>query len=384
MYQVSDAFHEAVKNGNRQIPLLIFPDRVFTADDINISRGISFHDRFNSEENIRIGQTMSNDVSFSLFNDSGLLNDYEFGDFLATIGVYLQSDTFPTAGNCYMRTLYSMYVGYSVSPYLTRGGTAVSSPPGWPVLSMLCYDGKVYVFGASGNYKVYRDSDGADITSSNPVNSFMLAKAGTWSMKGWYYNESSRILFCYDNVTGKRDMYEFCPLGWFTAERPNAPDVILISMTCHDFMQKLDVDMPSASALGISYPATIGTLFQKICNYVGLPYRTTTFINSTATIDTEPEDFADCTIRTVLGWIAEAAGANARIDRDGYVILDWLKSSGQTFDENNYSKFEPYWYQTRKVTKLYNRDTVEASDSTVGSGSENYLIQDNPLLRGAT
>ena len=48
----------------------------------------------------------------------------------------------------------------------------------------------------------------------------------------------------------------------------------------------------------------------------------------------------------------------------------------------NYSEFNPYWYKTKKVTKLYNRDTQESADSIYGGGSENYLIQDNPLLKG--
>ena len=41
MYNCSDAFHEAVKNGNEQKALLIFSDCVFTDADISVENGIA-------------------------------------------------------------------------------------------------------------------------------------------------------------------------------------------------------------------------------------------------------------------------------------------------------------------------------------------------------
>lgn len=76
MYPVSEAFHEAVANGSKQLAMMIFPDCVFTNEDINVSRGIQFDDHFNTETDLSIGQTPSNSVSFSLFNDNGLLDSY--------------------------------------------------------------------------------------------------------------------------------------------------------------------------------------------------------------------------------------------------------------------------------------------------------------------
>ena len=151
-------------------------------------------------------------------------------------------------------------------------------------------------------------------------------------------------------------------------------------MSCYDLMQRFEQDMPSSAALGITYPTTIGTLFVKMCNYLALAYKTDRFINSEAVIGSEPEDFKNSTMRVVLGWIAEAAASNARIDRDGAVVLDWLKESGQSFNESGYTDFEPYWYTTQKVTKLYNRSTDNSTDTIVGDGNEAYLIQDNPFL----
>ena len=380
MYAVSDQFHQAVRNGNKQKVMLIFPDAVFTDEDINVETGIEFHDYFNLEDDISIGQTPSNEISFSLFNDYKFLNNYGFGDFLATIGVYLDETEYEMRGNTTMRTVYASYAGKNDPPYLTRNERAVDAPPGFPVASLMGYDGKVWAFSSDGQYAVYNDHTGENITSSNPVNAFMRDKSKDWVGRGLFYNKSSRMLMTYD-ADGMRRRYEFCPLGWFVGERPNAPDKIEIGMTCYDLMQRFDIDMPDTKTLGISYPVKIGTLFQKMCDYVGLPYRTASFINSNATVDSEPEDFGNSTMRTVLGWIAEAAGSNARIDRDGYVVMDWIRNTAQSYDESGYYEFEPYWYQTKRVTKLYCRDTTDSKESTVGSGSEGYLIQDNPLLR---
>lgn len=380
MYPVSSAFHTAVRNGAKQKALLIFDDAVFTSEDINVDRGITFYDRFNMKDSLSIGQTPSNEISFSLFNDYRYLNNYGFGDFLATIGVKVGESEYKAVGNVFLRTLHD-YIGNSTYPYLTRDGASMSAA--LPVTALLGYNGLVWAFSENGNYAVYRDGDGADVTASYPVNMFMRAKAKGWTGKGYYYN--NRNLFVYDNAEKIREQYEFCPLGKFIAERPNAPDQIVINMVCYDLMQRFDKDMPSAEELGISYPTTIGNLFVRLCNYVGLPYRTASFINSEATIDAEPDDFGNSTMRTVLGWIAEAAASNARIDRDGYVVLDWVRpqNSTQMYAEGNYSEYEPYWYEAKPVSKLYVRDTTEYGEQIIGNGADGYLIQDNPLLSGA-
>ena len=105
MYSASSAFHEAVRNGKEQKALLIFPDCVFTDDDISVDDGIEFHDYFNVEEDLGIGQTTSNEISFSLFNDDRLLNDYEFGDFLATLGVLVGEDAYQPYGSVMVNTV---------------------------------------------------------------------------------------------------------------------------------------------------------------------------------------------------------------------------------------------------------------------------------------
>ena len=380
MYSASEAFHAAVQANKPQIAMLIFRDAVFTNEDINVTNGIEFNDYFNAEEDLSIGQALSNEINFSLFNDARLLNDYAFGDFLATIGVQVRTETYQQTGSVMLTTNIAQWVGSYDYPYIKRNGTPLLAQPSFAVRSMLGYDGKVWAFGDSGQYVVYEDRTGMNITPQNPVNAFMQNKSRGWVGKGMYYNNSTRMLDIYE--AGTRYVYEFVPLGHFIAERPKAPDVIQIDMTCNDFMMKFEKDMPTKAQLGISYPATISTLFVKMCNYVGVEYKTASFINSGARIMSDLEDFERATMREVIGWIAEAACGNARFDRDGKLTIDWLRDTSQQYEATNYETFNPYWYETRKVTKLYNRGTDGSYDKTVGSGDEGYLIQDNPLLRG--
>lgn len=382
MYGVSQAFHDAVAAGNKQKALLIFDDCVFTDEDISVDRGIGFHDYFNMEDDLSVGQATSNEITFTLFNDERLLNDYEFGDFVATMGVLLDETTYQQFGSVLVNTKYAQYIGADNYPFLMRNGSMVPVQPSFAVKSMLSYGGRLYVFAEDGRYAVYRDATGENITGDYGVNDFMQKKAQGWAGKGIFYNKDSRILFVYEG--GIKQRYEFCPLGEFYAERPNAPDTITLDFDCFDKMERFNQDMPGPGELGISYPISIGGLFGAMCRYVGVSYASDSFINSGAVITEEPEDFKNSTMREVIRWIAEAAGSNARFNRDGILEMAWLRETGQSYGTRNYSEFDPYWYATKPVTKLYNRDTQAIEDRTYGGGSECYVIQDNPLLRGVS
>lgn len=383
MYSASEAFHEAVANGAHQIALLIFNDAVFTNDDINVTAGIEFNDYFCTEEDFSIGQALSNEISFSIFNDHGLLNEYEFGDFTATIGAQIGNETVTAQGTMQVSSGNHTYVAYSSSPYLKRDGTAVSSQPARAIRSMLVYDGTVYCLLANGVVIGYKDSNGS--TTSVSMNSFMKAQMAKWTGKGIAYTKASgenwklRIW----KGTNKRT-YEFVPLGVFTAERPNVPYVNEIHFTCYDKMQAFEQDMPSDADLGITYPSTFSNLFIKMCTYVGVQYGSTYFINSTAQVSARPDEFDNATMRDVLQWIAEAAGSIARFNRDGILTMDWMQRTTSVIDEHGYSEFNPYWYETKQITKLYNRASGGDYENVVGTGDEAYLIQDNPLLKGVT
>lgn len=380
MYPCSDAFHYAVANGNPQKALLIFENLVFTNDDINVENGIEFNDYFNLEEDVCIGQTLSNEIKFTLFNDDRLLNDFEFGWFIATLGVKISEGRYSQTGIATVAVGSDVYVTDSRYPYIRKNGVELWPQPTQQIKSMLAYNDRLYCFGEDESYSIVYSLTGGGVTA-DPVVPFMKRKASKyWQGKGMYY--ANRMLYIWH--AGVSETYEFVPLGWFMADRPKAPDQIQIDMTCNDEMTLFDVEYKDVA---ISYPCTIQDLYIALCTSVNLGdwYKLPSpFINGDAKIDKEPEDFKVSTKRDVLKWIAEAAGANARIDRDGFVVLDWVRDTGQSYDATGYEEFEPYWYETKTVDTLYNRVSSEDDDKIVGSGDEGYLILDNPLLKGVS
>ena len=69
MIVASQAFKDAVKAGKTQRAMLRFEDAVFTNDDISItSGGITFHDRFNESDELRMGACPENSLNVALIN----------------------------------------------------------------------------------------------------------------------------------------------------------------------------------------------------------------------------------------------------------------------------------------------------------------------------
>ena len=184
---------------------------------------------------------------------------------------------------------------------------------------------------------------------------------------------------------GQTVTYAFSKIGDFYAQKPDVIVKKQISIVAYDQMLKLDVDMPSSTTLGVTYPTTLSNIFDKICQYVGVTPESTTFLNSTLDVVMEPEDFDMATVRQVIGWIAECACSIARFNRDGKLEFAWFNTTSKSYDENNYTEFTPVRYETQAINGLYYRNTDELKEDTQGTvKTNNYLIQDNPFLTDRT
>ena len=180
---------------------------------------------------------------------------------------------------------------------------------------------------------------------------------------------------------GKAVTYEFSPLGTFIATKPDVLQQRIVSITANDQMILFDKNLPSATTLGIEYPTTVGAIFTALCRYVNVTPVTTTFLNSDLTVTDEPEAFTSATCRDVLGWIAEAACANARFNRDGQLEFVWFNRTNKTFGNHDHSDFVPTWYTVSPIDGLHIRNQDSTAEIILGQNSNNYMIQDNPFLR---
>lgn len=175
--------------------------------------------------------------------------------------------------------------------------------------------------------------------------------------------------------------YEFAPLGVFTAERPDVIKKAKVAVTANDRMVLFDKTMPSATDLSVTYPTTTGSLLSAMCTYLGVTLATQTFTNSDLAIASEPSQFKNATMREVLSWIAEAACAIARFNRDGNIEIVWYSTVQKTFSESGYSEFTPAWFQTEAITGTHIRNGNSNATLDLGTATNVYVIQDNPFLR---
>ena len=180
---------------------------------------------------------------------------------------------------------------------------------------------------------------------------------------------------------GCLETYELCPMGTFIADRPAVVRKTLIDVQAYDQMTLFDVEMPSASELGVTYPLRADTLFRALCEHVSVQAVSYTFLNGDATLSAEPSVFKDSTMREVLAYIAQAAGANARFNRMGLLEMSWLTGQNSTYDESKYTEFENYWYEVPNIDRLHIRNEDSTAESIIGTGNNTYLLQNNPFLR---
>ena len=181
---------------------------------------------------------------------------------------------------------------------------------------------------------------------------------------------------------GVSALYEFAPLGTFVAKRPNVIRSTIVDVAANDLMTLFDVEMPTKTELNLTYPTTLATLLGKLCTYLGVTLKPNmSFLNSSMSVSKEPKQFNGATMREVLGWIAEAACSIARFNREGQLELVWFNTTAKVYDEHDYKEFTKYWYETEAINKLHIRNADSSAESKYGSGSNAYMIQDNPFLK---
>lgn len=333
-----------------------------------------------------------------------VLSEYSFGTCKATIGVQTSVDSYAAgASSQKCRTYYRTgtantyrfdYVTGQGIRYNTGSINDNAQPTFSPTSILYYYSNSVphhnlYVFDETGNIHHIQNTSISKYgwtVSSDSYNLFMREKFKRIAKRktGYALNDNSRYFSVCDDSLNRKYTYECCPLGIFKVERPKVSTTITLDIDANDQMQLFDADIPDGL---FSYPTTIGGMLTAMCSHLGINCTTTSFINKTATISSKPENMDNQTMRNVLAWIAEAACAIARFDRDGNLELAWLNPLNITLDESDYSEFEPYYFNTPTINKLYVRNTTKGADKTKTEaqtdGDCGYLIQDNPLLKNA-
>ena len=370
-------------------------------EDIAASSGLDFIDEVNADTELRIGNAISNTLSFTLLNQDGQFNTVDFSGL--SIDAFLGArtttitETSPYVGG---RTVAlsngsTVISGASQAPYLYKDGAPVlKNAPSFPVYALVLIDTTLTAIGANGEAMRYT------LTGSrlNYLDTYTPTAVELAQYKRYardrvaFSHKTANIPTTYKwfKINGKAvlqtDTYEFVPLGKFTADKPERQRERLIRVTASDRMRLFDKSSDGFYA-ALTYPATLGEIFTQLCAFVGVETETTTFINSSKSFTEAPMTIKDGTCRELLSWIAEAACSFARFNRDGKLELAWFGTTGKMFTPRQTFSLTPAEYTVKKIDKLQ----VSVSKNDIGvvipedasAAINGYQIVDNPLLYGA-
>lgn len=175
--------------------------------------------------------------------------------------------------------------------------------------------------------------------------------------------------------------------GTFTVIEPETyGETVIISAI--DDMYKADKEYIT----GLSFPQSAGAVFRDICDNCGLLYSSAQFANHDFIINERPEGL---TCREALGYVAQIAAGNARVNRFGRVEIityDLANIAADRADTHRLSKWINLKIDTDDVVITGMRATKEVEDADgniseeiVTYGVEGYILSiENPLIAGRT
>ena len=163
---------------------------------------------------------------------------------------------------------------------------------------------------------------------------------------------------------------EWLRKGIFTAEEVTV-DENYIKITAYDNLAKLDKPFEGS---GISFPMTLGLLYQRICAYCGVPYGGMDFPNSGLLVRTAATD-ENTSCRDMLSYIAQLACRFVYADVSGTVLLGWYRETDYAVSEQQ---------KLGGSVSVSGVQLTDDSENTWLIGNKNYciMIEDNPLASG--
>lgn len=151
------------------------------------------------------------------------------------------------------------------------------------------------------------------------------------------------------------------------------------NVTAYDAMYLLETNI---SALSIGFPLTVSAAASAIANYIGCAVSGTVTNGSLSVSELEE----DMTIRSLLGFVAEASGCSVKIDGSDHLCFMYYADSGITITDSQYKEFglEVADYTCAAIDKVSILNSVGATIATAGSGSNTLYIEGNPFMENAS
>ena len=183
------------------------------------------------------------------------------------------------------------------------------------------------------------------------------------------------------------NMWRWQSLGKFIGEKPKRLMGDTIELVGYDLMSVFEKETTEKNAkdflTSLTYPKTIGQIFDSLCTYYGITGDRTKAINADRQITDAPFNGNGITGRDILAWIAEACGCYARMSRTGKCELVWFSASYYSIDANDYYTIEPMEFEVSQIDQVRVQVTekdIGTNYPTNGTFEHSYSIIDNPFL----
>lgn len=405
----SAAFHAAIKNGAKQRALIYFyDDGLWLTNDDIVSGGITYENDFCAEE-LTVGLTSCANISFSIFNEKHRLDYMKFGKFRASIGVVTENGTYDHRGAATVVYDGDVISGHEEYPYVQVNKIPLTEQPNFPIKAIFAIEDFIYCLGENEKFIVYKRYQSIENSGVNnyiwqqvtvmtwgelrdlvwgdekrfikdemtQIDKLMLAVSERYAQRniGIVVKSDDTIIDYLPN--GRFETYTYVDLGLFYADRPAKTKTNIISIDGYDGMSKFEL---STENMPITFPITLYGLLDTVCGFVGIEHKIKNFENQGITLTEATDIFQNTTAREVLGFIAESAGVNAKIDYDGKLMFAWWSDTDLVLDESDYSSFVPLEYTVKPIDRLQIRNSDTDIGVLVGDGTNGYVIQENPFL----
>ena len=146
----------------------------------------------------------------------------------------------------------------------------------------------------------------------------------------------------------------------------------------YDNISKFDIIVDSWID-SLTFPITLGNMFNSLCTYCGCTAYSTSFTNSTMKVN---DNFTGINItgRAVLGYIAQCAGGFAKAYTNGKIQITKFTTKSITLDNTKYKTFWYADYSAPVIDKVWVGQEDGDVGVTSGTGNNVLNIESNPLL----
>lgn len=155
-------------------------------------------------------------------------------------------------------------------------------------------------------------------------------------------------------------------------------------LTCYDAMY----DILNAEVIdwynGLTFPMTMKNFRDSFFTYLGITQETTTLVNDSFMIQGGFSNEGSLSGKTIITSICELNGVFGHISRQGefeYISLPSADSLTLDWYMDGTGAYEDYTVQ--KITGITAKSSEEDVGTTVGTDTNVYIVQDNPLIYGS-